>query len=149
MLSHYKEETGKEEVDMHVVANWAISRSLLRRPKPRTPDEMLAREFSRAAREEMRYDDKGRAYRANHAVTSYAKNGQQMTFWVDIDKAPRKHMHRSLTQRRQQMVGDAVQLTFDAMHWNARHPDEAPIVMQMDFGPDVEWAMNGEEAKAG
>jgi hypothetical protein len=149
VINYYKEETGKEEVDMHEVAEWAMSRQLLRKPNPRTPGDILARELSRAAREEMRHDEAGRAYRANHAVTMYGQNGAQTTFWVDIDKAPRKHIQKSLTQRREQMVGDAVQLSFDALHWNTTHPDEEPIKIELDFTLDVEWRMNGEEAKAG
>ncbi|GAB2519018.1 hypothetical protein [Lysobacter humi (ex Lee et al. 2017)] len=40
------------------------------------------------------------------------------------------------------MVGDALQLTFDVMHWNRVNPDDQPIDMPLDLGPDVEWKLN-------
>jgi len=147
VIHQYKFETGKTEVDMHEVARYAMERGW-RRPKPVDPVDQLAREFSKAAAQEMRHDKTGRAYRANHAVT-ISSGGKQLTFWVDIDTAPRKHIHKSLIQRREQMVGDAVQLSFDAEHWNATHPKEEPIVIPLDFTEDVEWRKNAEEPKAG
>lgn len=145
VIHQYKYETGKTEVDMHEVARWAMSRGW-RLPKPKDPVDLLAREFSRAAAQEMRHDQNGRAYRANHAVTT-THNGKQLTFWIDIDQAPRRLIHKSLIQRREQMVGDAVQLSFDAEHWNSTHPDEDPIVIPLDFTEDVEWRKNSEDQK--
>jgi hypothetical protein len=75
----------------------------------------------------------------------------QSTLWVDIDEAPRKPMLKSLVQRREQMVGDGLQLTLDAMHWNSIHPKDEPIDLPLDLGPDVEWRINApdeEEKKA-
>ena len=54
-------------------------------------------------------------------------------------------MQKSLVNRREQIVGEVLQLTFDAEHWNNIHPDETPIVMPTDFTDDVEWRMNGED----
>ncbi|MCB9570877.1 MAG: hypothetical protein H6709_02170 [Kofleriaceae bacterium] len=65
--------------------------------------------------------------------------------WVDIDGATRVQMHRSLNLRREQMVGDAVQLSFDAEHWNSIHPAEEPIKIELDFAPDVEWRRNSDD----
>lgn len=149
VIRHYREETGKTEVDMHDVARWAMLHGW-RKPKPKSPVDLLAREFSKAAAQEVRRSSaSGRPYRAYHAVTNTTPSGQ-MTFWVDIDEAPRKIMHKSLIQRREQMVGDAVQLSFDAEHWSLSHPKEAPIEIPLDFTEDVEWRKNGEdEQKAG
>ena len=76
-------------------------------------------------------------------------DGQVSFVFVDIEDATRPQMHRSLTKRREQMVGDAVHLTYDADRWNAEHPDLEPIQMALDFGPDVEWrkATDGVEAE--
>lgn len=105
----------------------------------------LAEKFARAAREEIRHDPTtGRPYRANHAVTT-TQGGQQLVFWVDIDEAPRKIMKKSLVQRREQMVGDGLQLSLDADHWNARHSDEKPI--EIDLTDDVTWRKNAPEEK--
>lgn len=71
--------------------------------------------------------------------------------WVDIDEAPRGKMVKSLVQRREQMVGDGLQLTLDAMHWNSIHPDDEPINLPMDFTDDIEWRIDSpdEVEKAG
>lgn len=68
-----------------------------------------------------------------------------MTFWVDIDEATRRQMNKCLVQRREQMVGDAVQITLDADHWNVAHAEEEPIVMEMDFAEDVQWRLNAPD----
>ena len=51
-------------------------------------------------------------------------------------------MLKSLINRRQQMVGDALQLDLDAEHWNNINPNEVPIQLPLDFTDDVEWAKN-------
>lgn len=60
---------------------------------------------------------------------------------------------KSLKQRREQMVGDAVQLTLDWTHWNRVNPAEEPIELPLDFQPDVEWELNApdedDDKKAG
>jgi len=144
-IRFYKQKTGETEYKMKDVAamaqklGWAL-------PVPADPIELLAQQFSQAAREEIRHDDKtGRPYRANHAYTVRHGFGEQMTFWVDIDEATRKQMNKCLVQRREQMVGDAVQLTLDADHWNAVHAKEEPIKMEMDFAEDVEWRLNAPD----
>ena len=141
LIRHYKVETGQHEVDMHDVASYAMKKGW-RAPKPKTPVDLLATALSRAARDEIRYDSStGRPYRANHAL-SVKQGDTQMHLWIDIDEAPRKSMQKSLVNRREQMVGDGLQLTLDADHWNSIHRVEEPIVMQMDFSDDIEWRKN-------
>jgi hypothetical protein len=148
IIKRYREETGKDSVDMHDVAKYAASIGWPL-PAPKTALERLAEQFSSAAREEIRRDEvTGRPYRANLAVT--LQGNHQYTLWIDIDMAPRHIAHRSFQQRREQMVGDAVQLTFDVTHWNRINQHEEPIVMPMDFTDDVEWRINapGGERKS-
>lgn len=151
LIRHYRETTGKKEIEMADVAAFAAQQGWPL-PKPTDPLENLAKEFARAAREELRHDGRtGKPYRANHAVTVPTGKGAQMTFWVDIDEAPRKHMHKSLVQRREQMVGDGLQLSLDQDHWNRINPNEDPIDLPLDLTPDVEWRKNvsDEDEKAG
>jgi hypothetical protein len=109
-------------------------------PQPKDPLELLAREISAAAREELRHDEKTRRpYRAYHSLPIEHRDGQVSFVFVDIEDATRPQMHRSLTKRREQMVGDAVHMVYDADRWNSQHPDLEPIQMALDFGPDVEW----------
>lgn len=149
IIKRYKEATGKPSVDMHDVSKYAVSMGWPL-PKPKTALERLAEQFSGAAREEVRRDDvTGNPYRANLAVTIW-QGSKQTTLWTDIDEAPRHIAHRSFQQRREQMVGDAVQLSFDVMHWNRVNEADDPIGMEMDFNDDVQWRMNGpsDEEKA-
>lgn len=147
IIKRFREENGAESVDMHEVAKFAASMGWPL-PKPRTAIDRLAEQFSSAARVEMRRDEvTGRPYRANLAVTTW--NGtEQSTLWTDIDVAPRPIAHRSFQQRREQMVGDAVQLTFDVMHWNRVNQTAEPIHMPNDLTDDVDWRLNGPIDKA-
>jgi hypothetical protein len=150
LIRLYKDETGKKEVNMHDVAQFAVDKGWPL-PRPIAALDRLAKEFSQAAREEVRHDRKtGKPYRANHAVTE-GYGTRQMTLWVDIDEAPRKPMLKSLVQRREQMVGDGLQLTLDALHWNNINPTEEPINLPLDLTDDVEWRMNApdDDQKAG
>ena len=121
---------------MHEVAAYAIKVHNWPSPLPISAEERLAKEFSQAAREATRQDGKtGQEYRVYHAVKSDIQG--QGVFWVDIDEAPRKHMVKSTYARREQVVGDMVQLTLDLAHWNRVNPDELPIVLETDVTPDV------------
>lgn len=145
IIKRYREETGKDSVDMHDVAKYAAGLGWPL-PKPKTALERLSEQFSNAAREEVRRDEvTGKPYRANLAVTTW-QGSVQMTLWTDIDVAPRLIAHRSFQQRREQMIGDAVQLTFDVMHWNRINEEkEMPIEMPMDFTDDVQWRINAPD----
>jgi len=143
-IRHYRDVTGNKEVDMHEVAKFAAEQGWPL-PTPAQPIDLLAKEFSRAAREEMRHDVvTKRPYRANHAFT--VKQGdKQMTLWIDIDEAPRKPMAMSVTNRREQVVSDLVQVSFDVEHWNRINPHDEPIVVETDLTDDVQWRMNAPE----
>lgn len=143
IIKLYKSETGETEVDMHKVAlywkekGWPL-------PNPTDPVELLAAEFARAARDEIKRDKvTGRPYRVNHAIPTSG----QGKLWIDIDDedVTRSKMSMSLTNRREQMVGDALQLTLDADHWNSIRQSEEPIKIMLDFTDDVEWRKNGDE----
>src|SRR5438309_1995798 len=93
-IRYYKDQTGVKEVDMLEVAKFAKSKGWV---LPALPDplDLLAKEFSKAARDEIRHDKKtGRPYRANHAY-SQSHSPTLFTLWVDIDEAPRKPMLKS------------------------------------------------------
>lgn len=149
LIRLYKEENNKTEVDMHAVAKFAMGKGW-KMPVPKSPLDMLAAQFSDAARVEIRRDTKtGKPYRANHAVVLRV-GPHQLSLWYDIDEAPRPIMHKSLMSRRDQMVGDGLQLSLDADHWNSVNPAAAPITIPLDFTQDIEWrkAAPDEDEKA-
>lgn len=138
LIRAYKKATGETEIDMHTVARWGVKHLGVKLPQPVDPVDVLAKQLSKAAREETRKDEvTGRPYRVNHAVV-FTKDGVQQSFWIDIDEAPRGTMHRSLQTRRKQMLGDALQLSFDLDHWNSVNTDEEPIALSFDFTDDIE-----------
>lgn len=142
LIQLYKTETGNKTVDMEAVADWSMHRGVTL-PKPKSARELLVAQFSDAARAEYRRDPKtGLSYRANHALRIARNDGKQYTLWVDIDDATRAQMQYSLSNRRQQMVSDAVHLKIDEMVWNDHHPNEQPIQLVMDFTDDVEERLN-------
>jgi hypothetical protein len=141
-MRRYKDETGQASIDMKELAKYMMGKGWPM-PEPKTPLERLAEQLSDDAREEMRRDSKtGRPYRANLAVTVRQGRGQQMTLWTDIDEAPRHIAQKAFVQRREQMIGDGLQLTFDVTHWNSVNPQDVAIEMPMDFTDDIQWRLN-------
>lgn len=147
IIKMYKDETGAAALDMREVAKFAL-RMGLPPPQPVDAVDLLAREFSRAAREETRNDKvTKRPYRVYHAFPA-VRDGSQLKLWVDIDEAPRGPMTASLTLRRQQMVDDGYHLSLDAEHWNSIHPEQDPIRLVFDFTDDIEERKNAPEEEA-
>jgi hypothetical protein len=142
LIQRYKAETAERTIDMDKVADWAIQRGATM-PKPKTARELFAAQLSDAARAEYRTDPTtGLSYRANHAMRHRTRDGRQSVLWFDMEDATRPQMLYSLSDRRQQMVGDAVHLKIDEMIWNSKHADEQPIQLDMDFTYDVEERLN-------
>ena len=54
-------------------------------------------------------------------------------------------MVRSTNRRREHVVGELVQLSFDLDHWAASNPNEEPIEAELDFSLDVEWRKASDE----
>jgi hypothetical protein len=136
----YRDETGESEIDMRKVAEYA-NRKGWPLPQPVDPLDMLAKQFADAARLEIRQDPKtGNPYRANHAVPRRAATGQLSFGWIDIDDPTitPTNMRASLVMRREQMVDDGLQLTFDMEHWNGIRPADDHIDLPMDLTFDIE-----------
>ena len=133
----YRNKTGKKEIDMLEVARFALQNGC-ERPVFKTDEEIVARQLSEAARLQVRHDpETGEAYRANHRIPS--DNDGTKSLWLDIDDAPaRAKMLLSLSNRRDQTVGDMTQLTRDANRWNRLCPNEEPIQIPLDLTFDVE-----------
>lgn len=130
----YEKERGHKPANLQDVAGWMIEKGLWQM-RPADQVKRCASDLADALRNEYRTDRKGRRYRVNHAV-----RGEQGTFWADLDKAPRRHMEKAFAQRRQQVVGDCVQLSTDVEVYNDKNKNEEPINLVLDFTNDVEEA---------
>lgn len=141
LIRLYREKTGETEIDMRMVAEFAV-RMGVPLPKPTDPLDLLAKRIADAARQEIRHDEETlRPYRANHAVPRRDKNRQMTFFWIDIDdpKTTADSFRKSVIMRREQMVSDGLQLSFDLDHWNATRPERDQLeTPPWDLGMDIE-----------
>ena len=105
---------------------------------PPDPLDILRRQFTDAAREQVEYDSHtGKPYRVYHAIKT-SHGGTQLHLFVDIEEAIRPQILVSLVNRREQMVSDGLMLSYDEDHWNASHQTEEPIQLPMDLTFDIE-----------
>jgi len=115
---------------------WAVAEGLLELPQI-DPYDVLAGDMADALRAEIQTDEKGRRYRVNHAVR-VSKGGVQYTFWGALGYAPHSHMERAFAQRRDQIVGDCLQLKTDVDVYNDMNRGKQPeIQLVLDFADDV------------
>lgn len=141
----YEAEHGSAPTTAREAVAWGVSKGMIEMPEV-DPLDKLASDMSTALREEFATDREGRRYRVNHAVR-VTKGGVQYTFWAIMKDAPREHMQKAFIQRREQIVGDCVQLSTDVEAYNGFHKDQSPIQMLFDFRDDIEERkFGGEEA---
>lgn len=130
----YEAERNHAAASTREVVDWAIRERGLALPRIDLRD-ILASQMARALREEYGTDSKGRRFRVNHAMR-ITKDGVQLTMWGILGHAPHEHMQRAFTQRREQVVGDLVQLQIDVEVYNEQS-SKAPIQLVLDFADDV------------
>ena len=130
----YEKEHDHAAATSREVIDWAVGKGALELPRI-DPRDVLASQLSRALREEYATDAKGRRYRVNHAIR-ITKSGVQTTIWGILGYAPHSHMQRAYTQRREQVVGDLVQLDVDVEVYN-EISGQPPIQLVLDFNDDV------------
>ena len=150
IIHEFLKTTGKADFDMHEVVEFAKVKYNWPVPPPVTGEEVLAKMFSQAAREETRQDSKtGKSYRVYHAFKPDG-GGQGLFHWFDIDnaKTPRKYMQKSAVMRREQVIGDMEQLYLDLEHWNSQHPQDEPIVLVTDLTEDIAERLAGPNEAA-
>ncbi|MEJ0094972.1 MAG: hypothetical protein WDN46_16575 [Methylocella sp.] len=136
----YEREHGAVPATLRDAVQWGVREGLIALPET-DPYAKLAEDMATALREEYATDAKGRRYRVNHAVR-VTKAGVQFTFWAMMKDAPRQHMQKAFIQRREQIVGDCVQLSTDVDAYNDMNSEQSPIPMLFDFRDDVEERRN-------
>ncbi len=142
----YKEAGYEGPATAKDIAAWVVDQGLW---KPRAADivKVLAEDLSRAFREQYRTDARGRRYRAKHPMR-VTKDGAQLFLWDDMATASRNHMERAFAWRRQQVVGDCLQLKTDVDVYNDQNPAAEPIQLILDFTNDVaEMELDGEDQR--
>lgn len=142
----YEHEHGAVPATARDAVLWGVRQGLIELPEA-DPYAKLAEDMATALREEYATDARGRRYRVNHAVR-VTKAGVQHTFWAMMKDAPRQHMQKAFIQRREQIVGDCVQLNTDVEAYNEMKSDQPPIPMLFDFRDDVEERRYWDDKKA-
>lgn len=136
IISEYIDDSGKDTIDMHKVAEWAIAKGYWNPPQFE-PEKLCARELSRAAREEFYIDPQGREVRKKHCYTIIDTDGQHIWLWVDIETAKPDQMHKSLAARRRSALGDVAQLDTDRKSYNDNNKYGGEIDMSFNFDEDL------------
>jgi hypothetical protein len=132
----YETERKHKPTSAREAVNWAISEGLLELPEV-DPYDILAGQMSQALRDEYKTDSQGRRYRVNHAVR-VTKSGVQYTFWGVMGFASHEHMEKAFAQRREQIIGDNLQLKTDVDVYNDLNRGKRPeIQMVLDYTEDV------------
>lgn len=136
LFHRFDSEHGHLPTGTRPAVEWAVSNGLLDLPEI-DPYDVLAGQMASALRAEIQTDAKGRRYRVNHAVR-VTKNGVQFTFWAMMGFAPHTHMEKAFAQRREQIIGDCVQLKTDVDAYNDMNRGKQPeIQLVLDFTDDV------------
>jgi hypothetical protein len=131
----YETEHGHIPAGTREAVDRAIEEGLLEEPRI-DPRDILANQMAAALREEMDTHELGR-YRVNHAVR-ISRNGVQYTFWATMGFAPHDHMEKAFAQRREQIVGDNLQLKIDVDVYNDLNKGKRPAIqMVFDYTDDV------------
>jgi hypothetical protein len=153
-IRHWMDVTGETEVNMKAVVKLAIKMGW-KAPPPITEEDRLEQQFKDAARQDIRHDRKtGRPYRGYHAVPRYSSDGQLSFSYVDIDEPKTKpeSFRKACVMRREQTVGDALQLRLDQLHWNDHRPPSQQVELlpaDMEFDVELRLAnMDGNDGQA-
>lgn len=132
----YDAERSHKPTSAREAVEWAVREGLLELPEV-DPYDVLAGQMSQALREEYAEDEQGRRYRVNHAVR-VSKSGVQYTFWGVMGFASHEHMEKAFSQRREQIIGDNVQLKTDVDVYNDFNRGKRPeIQLVLDYTEDV------------
>jgi len=132
----YTDEHGGTPATLREAVAWGVEQRLIEPPEIDPLDKVIS-DMGRALREEYRTDEHGRRYRVNHAAR-ITKDGVQFVLWAEMATAPRDHMLKAFAGRRNQIVGECIQLKRDVNVYNGMHSHTEPIQMPLDFTPDVE-----------
>ena len=132
----YRAEVSTEPADLKELGAWA-RRNKLWAPRPVDIDASFARDMAEALRGKTRTDKAGRKYRAFIPAKSKGKDGLPLFKWADIDDAPRAHVEIGVQNERKMIAGDCYALTMKIDHYNAEHPDEAPLELPCAFPDDI------------
>lgn len=135
IVRKYRESGRPWPATTEQMAGWALDNQLWAPHRGRLI-RLCADQLAQAMREEYLTDAQGRRVRAKH-VARIKEGDRQQYLWDDIRTASHQHMQTAIQQRRQQIVGDCVQLKYDVDSYNENRRPPEPIQIELDFTQDV------------
>ncbi len=145
MVSAYRRSGQKWPATSREIAYY-IYRNRKWEPQEKDIVGQLARDLSRAMREECYTDPQGRRVRTKHAARRVEDDlsdevedcpPTQKMLWHDIRTDEAVHIVKALQQRRMQIVGDCKQLKTDADSFNDNHPSGTKVQLVFNFEEDL------------
>ncbi len=145
MVSRYRLAGQKWPATSREIARWSY-RNKLWEPQEKNIVGQLARDLSRAMREEAYTDPQGRRVRTKHAARRFddglsdeaeSAAPTQKMLWHDIRTDDGDHIIKALQQRRMQIVGDCKHLKTDGDSFNDNHSSGKKIQIVLNFEDDV------------
>lgn len=135
ILDLFLEQGGKVPWSLDDLARFAMENGHWTRHRSAAV-RLCKQDFSKAFREQYHRDPQGRNVRTYHATRKSAGESQKV-FWDDMRTASPEHMELAFHQRRNQIVGDCVQLKKDVDSYNDNNTDGAAIQKEFDFTEDI------------
>ena len=145
MVEKYRKAGQRWPATSRDIARWAFQKKLWA-PQEKNIVGQLARDISRAMREEYYTDPQGRRVRTKHAAwrveddlsdEEASRPQMQKMLWADIRSDDEDHIIAALQQRRMQIVGYCKQLKTDADSFNDNHKSGKKIQMVFNFEDDL------------
>lgn len=117
------------------MAEWAVARDRFRITRGMAINQCKEK-LARAMRLEHVKDKRGRSIRKYYAAR-IREDGQLTMKWDDLN-AQRPFMEVATANRRNQILGQCVQLKSDVDSYNERRCPDQPIQVEFDFTVDIE-----------
>jgi hypothetical protein len=117
------------------IAEWAVANDRYQLTRGMAVNQCAER-ISRAMGLEHVKDNKGRSVRKYYAAR-IRENGQLVMKWDDLN-AERPFMEMAAANRRNQVLGQCLQLKNDIDSYNDRHCPDRPIQIDFNFNIDLE-----------
>jgi addiction module HigA family antidote len=145
IVEKYRRTGQKWPATTQEIAHWAHQKGLWE-PQKKDIVNQLARDLSRAMREEYYTDPQGRRVWTKHAARfaddvlpdeEREPRKTQKVLWADIRTDSADHIIKALQQRRMQIVGNCKQLKTDVDSFNDNHPSGKKIQLNFDFEADL------------
>jgi hypothetical protein len=139
IVNDYIDEGQSWPADRRTIAAWAVANKRYEATRPSIVDQ-CAKELAEAMRLEMEVDPQGRTVRAKYCakISEMDDKGKsvQRTLWFGRTAEPNL-MHRSLQQRRNNVLGDCKQLKTDQDSYNENNKWGATLQLSFNFEKDL------------